>query len=99
MTGKITPMVGNSVQPDGWECGWEKLEESDGYSDGSFPGCQFRLPAGCDNTAKLAVNIKVTGKPRWNGISYTSRCKIEFVGDGEPSTFSGGIIYTRGANQ
>ena len=91
---KVIPEVGNSVQPDGW-IWWEKLEESDGFSDSSFPGCQFRLPSGCDNTVKLAVNIKVTGKPRWNGFSYTSRCIIEFVGDGGPSTFSGGIIYTK----
>ena len=89
---KIKPKVGDNIQPDLWKL-WESLESSDGFSDESFPGCQFRLAC---KDYKLAVNIKVTGKPRFNGVTYQSRCQIEFVGDGEPSVFSGGLIYTKG---
>jgi len=88
---KYIPQAGDFVQPDAWNDG-EKLESDDGYRDSSFPGCQFRIPA---HGYKLAVNIHVTGRPqRKNYIRlYRSRCKIEWVQDGEPSTFSGGYIY------
>jgi hypothetical protein len=80
--------IGDYVKPDGWKNG-ELLEEDCGYKDSSFPGCQFRLPNSHEGY-KLAVNITVTGrKPNKDGYH---RCKIEFVGDGEPSTFCGGWI-------
>jgi len=79
--------IGDFVKPDFWAVG-ERLLEDDGFSDLSFPGCQFRLPGGWDYL--WAVNIKITGRvPRRDG-SY--RCRIEFVGDGAPSTFTGGFI-------
>ena len=93
---KYTPQVGDYIKPDKWDIG-EKLTASDGYKDNSFPGCQFRLPC---YDMELAVNIKITGKSRFiNGFSfagspkYTSRCQIEFVGDGKVSSFTGGLIY------
>ena len=95
---KHIPIVGDSVKPDEWRT-FEILEPSDGFSDSSFPGCQFRLPC---RDMKLAVNIIVTGKPHFLGryprndtytSRYKSRCRIEFVGDGEPSVFSGGWIF------
>ncbi len=88
---KHIPSIGDCVQPDLWNYS-EQLTESDGFSDSSFPGCQFRLPC---KDYQLAVNIKVTGKPHYNHIPghYKSRCKIEFVGDGKESTFSAGWIY------
>ena len=83
--------VGDYLVPDGWESRiGENLVESDGYSDSSFPGCQFRLP--CQD-CMVAVNVMVTGrKPDRDGFY---RCKIEWVGDGEPSTFSGGKVLLR----
>ena len=44
----------------------------------------------------LAVNIEVTGLPKWKSSlgCYASRCRIEFVGDGEPSTFTGATIQS-----
>jgi hypothetical protein len=90
---KYIPKVGDYIKPDGWKIG-EKLLTDDGYKDSSFPGCQFRLPA---HDYRLAVNIKVTGKAYWtrtySGPSFKSRVRIEFVGDGEPSSFCGGYIY------
>ncbi|KKN52233.1 hypothetical protein LCGC14_0614530 [marine sediment metagenome] len=90
-TKKATAKVGDSVQGDLWSW-YATLGESDGFSDSSFPGCQFRLKehGTLDN---YAVNIKVTGKPVWSGFSYHSRCVLEIVGDGEPSTFFGGQLY------
>ena len=87
-------LLGLYVEPDGWQLG-ERLRESDHYSDSSFPGCQYRLPAG--NDYHLAVNISFSGrKSHWCSISdnYRTRVKIEFVGDCEPSTFSHGWIYS-----
>jgi len=93
MAERYTPQVGDHLVPDGWGFG-ENLEADDGYSDGSFPGCEFRLPAGLDRVYRLAVNVKVTGGDHIvNFGRYRSRCRIEFVGDGEPSTFTGGWIY------
>lgn len=90
---KLIAKIGDNVKGDLWP--WhETLEEDDGLKDSGFPGCQFRLSFPRDETIKLAVNIKVTGSPRWNGMMHQSRCKIEFVGDYEPSTFTGGILYT-----
>jgi hypothetical protein len=86
----IEPMPGDYVTPDGWGFG-EKLREDDGAKDSSFPGCQFRIPS---RGGELAVNIKVTGNPVYDGGRWKSRCRIEWVGDGEPSTFSGGAIWT-----
>ena len=97
------PQEGDYIKPDGWKAG-EIITADDGYKDSSFPGCQFRIPAGgyrkeinsqgIEHYTKpfymLAINVTVTGrKPDRNG-HY--RVKIEFVGDGEPSTFTGGII-------
>jgi len=80
------PRVGDFVCPDGWDMG-ELLTADSGFSDESFPGCQFRLKGIC---ADYAVNVVMTGRIQRDGYY---RCRIEFVGDGEPSTFSGGRIH------
>ena len=81
--------------PDGWNIG-ERLKESEGYSDDSFPGCQYRLPA-ANGMYQLAVNIKITGRKSHYvryGSGYRKRVQIELVGDGEPSKFWGGWLYS-----
>ena len=89
---KVPAQIGDSVKGDEWS--WHcKLDKSDGFSDSSFPGCEFRLSDPGNAILGYAVNIKTTGKPKWNGINYQSRCRIEIVGDGEPSTFFGGTLY------
>lgn len=88
---KYTPKVGDSVQGDKWGFP-EELKPSDGYSDSSYPGCQFRVHT--THGFELGINIKVSGSPKYIGNGrYKSRIQIEFVGDGEPSTFSGGWIF------
>jgi hypothetical protein len=88
---ELSAAAGDFLKPDGWAVG-EILQESDGYRDSSFPGCMFRLPGGFDY--RLAVNVTVTGrKPDRKGWL---RCRVEFVGDGEPSQFCGGVVYPKG---
>jgi hypothetical protein len=86
------PVIGDTILADGWRGIVEMLREGDKPVDSGYPGCQFRVT--CFQTdVTLAVNVTTTGQPKWvNGI-YKSRCKIEFVGDCEPSTFAGGYIF------
>ena len=91
---KVQAKVGDNVIGDEWPGGnYAKLGTSEDYKDDLFPGCDFRLEDTCGKLIGYAVNIKVTGKPRWDGWSWHSRCKIEIVGDGEPSTFFGGLLF------
>ncbi|MHC4322697.1 MAG: hypothetical protein ACYSUX_00325 [Planctomycetota bacterium] len=93
MAEKHKPIVGDFLVGDNWRrCGEALLPDETGFSDSSFPGCQFRIPDPA-NIYKIAVNIKITGLPHWDHNRYKSRCKIEFVGDGEPSTFAGGWLW------
>ena len=86
---RMTVNVGDFVQPDGWSLG-ELLTEDDGFKDSSFPGCQFRLHSA---GGELAVNVRVTGKERWDKGHNWFRCEVEFVGDGEPSTKTRGWLH------
>ncbi len=80
------------VKPDGWNVGG-CLESSD------WDAAQFRLPTGSNGPIKsLAVNITVTGKKvRYYYGMEAVRVRIEFVGDGEPSTFTNGWMGVRAA--
>jgi len=94
-TVKYEAEPGDRLEPDGWNGQFETLEKSDGFKDSSFPGCQFRLPSGNYNSVKYAVNITIANKKPadtwwWKG---KVRVKIEWVGDGKPSTFSRGWLY------
>jgi hypothetical protein len=92
--------VGDICKPNGWKFG-ELLQADDGFKDGSFPGCQFRLPTGryteyggVRREMALAVNVRITGRVlRDFGGKDGYTCEIEFVGDDEPSTFDRGIIF------
>ena len=88
------------IHPDGWPMGECIKIETDNFTDSGWPGCDYRI--NCINhdmpSHNLAVNIKVTGKPRWfaslpSGM-VKSRIKIEFPQDGgEPSHYTGGWIF------
>ena len=89
---KIRPELHDFLIPDEWSLG-SSLKADSGFWDSEFPGCQFRVESNTDSSYKFAVNIKVTGKTHWvDEFRMKARCKIEFVGDGEPSTFSGGWL-------
>ena len=91
---KHTPHFEDTILPDNWK--WhESITKDSSFKDSSFPGCQFRVLCKGHN---IAINIKVTGKPHFlqyfnDKARYRSRVKIEWVGDGEPSDFSGGWLY------
>jgi len=84
-----------NIKPDEWTT-FSCLEEGDDYTDSSFAGCEYRLPSKCAMDYKIAVNIKVTGHKSHKIYDawYKTRVQIEFVGDGEPSTFTGGWLYS-----
>jgi hypothetical protein len=96
-TEKIIPAIGDYLLPDTdrkYKIGNLLTAGDEATTDGGFPGCTFRYETAAGHLC--AVNIKVTGKPYFmSGCANRtrSRCKIEWVGDCEPSTFSGGWIY------
>ena len=86
----------NYLHPDNWNIG-ETITLADTYMDMSFPGCEYRIPAGLPELGwELAINLKISGRKSFHLEfgRYKTRVAIEFVGDGEPSTFSHGWIYT-----
>lgn len=55
---------------------------------------EFRVEAGGLLATMVAVNVRITGrKVHRNWGAKRIRCKIEFVGDCEPSTFEGAWLY------
>lgn len=89
---QFTVKVGDVVERDGGLA--ERLHHGDNFADSSYPGCQFRVPVNGNGPIKsAAVNIKVTGRTwKWRSDRCWVRCQIEYVGDGEPSTFCGGWL-------
>jgi hypothetical protein len=89
-----TPAVGSYVLLDG-RCIGENLLPGDNFSDSGYPGCDFRYPSATIG-GSVAVNVKVTGRTlqRKNGANFV-RCRIEWVGDCCPSTFSSGWLLVK----
>ena len=87
---------GQYLHPDEWRIGENITRDRSNFKDSSFPGCDYRIPAGYPINYNLAINIAITGRKSHDvGYDrYKTRVKIEFVGDGEPSTFTSGWIYT-----
>lgn len=83
--------VGSIIRPDKWRFA-EKLVASE------WDAAKFRIPLSSNGPIKsLAVNVTVTGRTyqRREG-NYWVRVQIEFVGDGEPSTYSSGWMLKQG---
>jgi hypothetical protein len=84
-----------AIQADGWQGEVYELIPDDGYRDDLFPGCQYRYET---HGLKIAVNVMTTGRDKMHhfsvkGTIFRCRCRIEFVGDGEPSTYANGWFY------
>ena len=78
---------GYHVHPDGWRFG-ECLKSS------SWDKAKFYLPTGYDYGIKeIATNIYISGRKliHKDGNRYV-RVQIEFVGDGEPNTYTYGTM-------
>jgi hypothetical protein len=88
--------IGDCIEPDEWRfC--EALLPGDEFTQ-EWKGCQFRVKT--YNSAMvypygMPVNVITTGSPKFKSGSWVSRCKIEFVKDGEASEFTGGKLYHR----
>lgn len=82
----VAPKPDSYVVPDQWRFGG-RLQPSD------WSPAEFYLPTNQAVITALATNVTVTGRTlqRREGDWYV-RCRIEFVGDGEPSTFVGGWL-------
>lgn len=82
---EVTPAVDSIIHIDGWQFA-TRLTASD------WDQAAFRIPTGYSfGITSLAVNVTVTGRTFQNrqGELWV-RVKVEFVGDGEPSSFQGG---------
>lgn len=91
-TTELLPAVGDRIILDGKSIS-ERLLPGDNFSDSGYPGCEFRYPRFCKIIPSLAINIKITGrKIIWRQGENMVRIRIEWVGDCEPSTFSGGWL-------
>jgi len=77
-------LIGCVVKPDEWRLA-EKLISSD------WDEAKYRITTGNDIIPSLAVNIEITGRThRLAGPAM--RCKITFVGDGEPDQVTHGWL-------
>lgn len=88
-----TPEVGSYVKPDGWMYGTH-LEAG---LTCEFWKCDFYMPLNSGGPIKaVAANIVVTGRTvqRKAGM-YMVRVRIEFVGDGDPSTYTSGYMQLK----
>lgn len=102
MTESITPKVGDIVYPDTWHnahggplvvCDdWDKAE----YRIVTWHRAEGGWSPTKSGFVELAVNVEVTGRkirqiPGYRGFGY--RCKVTFVGDGEPDQVVGGWMH------
>lgn len=84
----IVPTAGMSVKPDEWGIGFCEPIESD------WDKAPVRIRTYQPVIESLAVRIEVTGRTVFaeaNGASII-RCRVVFVGDGEPDTTTGGWL-------
>lgn len=74
----------------------EQLLAGDDYVDSGFAGCDFRYPnpvLGWETKHAIAVNVEITGRTsQYRKGARWARVRIEWVGDCEASTFSGGWV-------
>lgn len=92
MKSTLSPAVGDRIILDNKAIS-ERLLPGDTFSDSGYPGCEFRFPRYCTVVPSVAINIRITGrKIIWRQGENMIRIRIEWVGDCEPSTFSGGWL-------
>ena len=89
-----------AIHPDSWPT-WSFVKTDHcTYKDNGWNGCDYRVESKSwmthdHHSNGLAINVHITGKTsKWNGVTFETRARIEFVGDGEPSTFTKGKVYS-----
>ena len=89
----VVPTVGQTLCIDGWSRSsyhaWVPLDESE------WEAAQFYVTAPFTD-ARVALRLEVTGRTyQWPFGSDSPKCvrvRVEFVGDGEPSTYGKGWL-------
>ena len=83
-----TIQLGTFLRPEEWSYA-SRLEVSD------WDKAEFRIASNCYPGVSVAVNVKFTGRTLqrapYSDMKWI-KVEIEFVGDGEPSTFSPGWV-------
>jgi len=94
--------VGDYVKPDEWVTGWCLSEPNYCYTENNTGVWSFSLESPTLLDVVYAVNIFVTSRKATVRKSLITncyyrcyRCKIEFVYEGDPSTWSGGWVSER----
>jgi len=92
----IRAAVGSALRLDGRPfCEILLAGDPEPIGDG-WPGCDFRYPNPIPEwreSRAIACNVTVTGrKVHWRGGCRWVRCRVEWVGDCEPSTYGGGWL-------
>ena len=94
MEKQILDLDGLVLHGDGWKFAEKLVKDEDTYTDSEWPGCDYRVMLPIIQVT-IGVNVKITGRVHhyvgWK--RYKMRAKIEYVGDGEPSTFGGGWVF------
>lgn len=86
------------IQPDSWGPGGWSLFDGDAFDKSYFGPDTLRIETGQEIIPSLAVRVTVTGHKviRYDNNGRAGyRCKIEFIGDGDPSTYTGGVVYLK----
>jgi hypothetical protein len=92
----ISAHVGARVVLDGLHSVTRTLRSCDWW-DGADYAWDIRNGGPID---EVAVNVYVTGRTlQWHFDEQVIRCKVEFVGDGEPSEFADGWLFLNGSKQ
>ena len=84
-----------AIQLDSWDTFELVKLDTDTYTDSDWRGCEYRIYTGFGGG--VGVNVKLTGTKSYKGKygdTYRTRCKVEFVGDGQPSRFHNGIVWS-----
>lgn len=81
---------GDFLMPDGWRGLGGLLEEGDSQTT-SYIGSAFRVKG---TQGSYPVNVEITGRKVWfrKFSKPAVRVRIEWVEDGEPSTFTSGWL-------
>lgn len=96
---KTSAQVGDQLYPDQWPSPGN-LIAPDSFDLQYFGGDILRVNTNQPVIPTLPVKVKITGRKAvycWSftpgKTTYKVRVKVEFVKDGEPSTFSGGWLF------
>jgi hypothetical protein len=85
------------IEPRDWPTGGYRCEPGDATDVHFFGEGTIRIETGQKVIPSLPIKITPRNPQRWTYSRYSNcrqmRVRIEFLADGEPSTFTPGIVY------